>query len=165
MDEKALYDAINQVKKEFVDKFDDFRQDMDKKFDRLFAAHDQTRADISELKTHVNYTKEKFEELKGVIDKEVSLIWKELGSQKSDLIHTLNEALHTDRETHLKDVNTCKSICESRITALEKSIKDVDQELDIAKQLNHGRFWKSIAIGLISAVLAFISSIVIRKFF
>jgi len=162
MDERSLYNSLEESKKDITAKFGTFKDEIDRKFDKLFNYYDEIRSDITAMKTHFSYTKEKFEEIKDSLDKEVELIWKEIGNQKSEMLHNLNSGIKSEREIKQKDLESCRILMQQKIETLKKSIDEIEAQAHLVGEVNAGRFWKSIAVALISALLSFLGSLIIR---
>ena len=57
MDERSLYNSLEESKKDITAKFGTFKDEIDRKFDKLFNYYDEIRSDITAMKTHFSYTK------------------------------------------------------------------------------------------------------------
>lgn len=153
------YEALDRVKKEICSNLHDLKDDVDKRFDKLFSCYEKLKTDVAKLETHVEYTKEAFDEIRGAIEKEGSLMWKELGDQKSFFVNTINTEI-TKTEDLLtaakRDIpNNFTSTCEATQKLLTATITQSIQKIQI-------RFWISVATGCISLTIS-IALLVLRK--
>lgn len=162
MEDKQLYEVLNQIKKEILDQVESYHVDTNKKFDKLFTAHDQHKIDISEIKTHLAYTREKFEEVRGIIEKEVALLWKELTSQKSELIHIIDQSNVATKQSYKNDLENYRNLWDAKFGTFCNDLKELEQSIQLSNQINTGRFWKVVAISLISGAVALVGQGLVR---
>jgi ElaB/YqjD/DUF883 family membrane-anchored ribosome-binding protein len=144
---KSVSKDVERISNEVEKKIDEFKRDVEKRFDQLFSAYNQNKSDIDKLLTHTEYTKEKFEEMRGLVDREVSLVWKAFDDQKSECIKDINTAVGSVRTEYKNDLVAFKEFCG---TTREAAIQKTQSDIENTKNHLQLKWWHAIAVALLS---------------
>lgn len=154
MDDK-IFGALEGIKKELLSKLDNFKDDFDKKLERLVTSCEENQNNITQLNTHLIYTKEKFEEIITKIEREDGIIWREIEGIKSEFITLLNNTMKTERDARQQLMETERDARQQLVETEKKAREDADISIG---DKNSIKVWAAVAMTAISAIAALITA-------